>query len=133
RVWRAQLGTPSIAPFDGNLPLGVLSTPAVDVDAGRVYVVAADAQRGWQAFALDLASGAVLPGWPVVLDEVSLGAVNTNGPALFERPLVQSQRSALNLSPDGSLLYVPFGAYFDGGGGWPARVGHRAPDVPRHL
>lgn len=128
-VWRAQLGTPIIAPFDGNLPLGVLSTPAVDVDAGRVYVVAADAQRGWQAFALDLASGAVLPGWPVVLDEVSLGAVNTNGPALFEGPLVQSQRSALNLSPDGSLLYVPFGAYFDGGGGWLAVIDTRAPNV----
>jgi hypothetical protein len=33
-----------------------------------------------------------------------------------------SQRGALNLSPDGSLLYVPFGGYFDGAPGWLAVI-----------
>ena len=128
-VWRSPLGTPLVVSFDGGMPLGVLSTPAIDVDARRIYVVAADAQRGFLAFALDLESGAVLPGWPVVLDDISLGAVNANGPALFEGPTVQSQRAALNLSADGTLLFVGFAAYSDGGSGWLAVIDTRGPHV----
>jgi hypothetical protein len=37
-----------------------------------------------------------------------------------------SQRGALNLSPDGRLLYVPFGAYGDGGAGWMVAVDTQA-------
>ena len=128
-VWRSPIVTPLVIAFDGGMPLGVLGTPAIDVDARRIYVVAADAQRGFLAFALDLGSGAILPGWPLSLDDVSLGTVNANGPALFEGPLVQSQRGALNLSADGTLLYVPFGAYSDGGSGWLAVIDTRGPFV----
>src|SRR5262249_55072836 len=120
-----------VAPLDGNMPLGVLSTPAIDLDAQppRLYVVSADQAHGWQAWALDLATGTPLAGWPVVIDDVSLGAVNVNGPALFEGPTVQSQRGALNLSSDGTALYVAFGAYSDGGSGWLAIVDTRAAQV----
>jgi hypothetical protein len=40
-----------------------------------------------------------------------------------------SQRGALNLSPDGSLLYVPFGAYGDGGAGWVVGVDTITPSL----
>ena len=37
------------------------------------------------------------------------------------------QRGALNLSPDGGLLYVPFGAYNDLGAGWMVAVDTQTP------
>ena len=38
-----------------------------------------------------------------------------------------SQRGGLNLSPDGDLLYVPFGAYGDAAAGWLVAVDTRTP------
>jgi outer membrane protein assembly factor BamB len=126
--WSRSLGTPEIVPkLDGGLPLGVLSTPVIDAAAGRIYVASVDATHGWQVFALDLASGAVLPGWPLDVDDAALAPVNGNGPALFGDATVMSQRGALALSPDGATLYVPFGSYFDGGVGWIVAVDTRAP------
>jgi hypothetical protein len=40
-----------------------------------------------------------------------------------------SQRGGLNLSPDGSLLYVPFAAYGDGGAGWMVAVDTLTPSL----
>ena len=127
-VWRRALGTPVVLKaLDGGLPLGILSTPSIDLDVQppRLYVAALDAVQGWQVFALDLGSGEVLPGWPVRMDDQSLQPVNRNGPARLQAPEVMSQRGALNLSPDGGLLYVPFGSFVDGGAGWLVAVDTR--------
>ena len=124
-LWRTQLTNPIVVPkLDGGVPLGVMSTPVIDLSASppRIYVTSVDATRGWEAFALDLATGEVLPGWPIVLDDASLSAVNANGPAKFSGGTLQSQRGALNLSPKGDLLYVPFGAYYDQAIGWLAVI-----------
>lgn len=114
-LWRRALGAPcrlQPAPLDG-VPTGILSTPVIDVARGRIYVTHCDPARRWQAYALDLGSGRVLPDWPVRLDEATFNRINANrGP----RPVPPSrkhdfrvQRGALNLSPDGGLLYVVFG------------------------
>jgi hypothetical protein len=106
--------------LDGGMPLGVLSTPVADItaDPPRVYVASLDSAQGWQAWALDLGSGTPLPAWPVPFDSTTVASVDANGPASFAGATVLSQRSALALSPGGDLLYVSFGAYFDGGVGW---------------
>ncbi len=114
-LWRTHLATPcrlQPAPLDA-VPTGVLSTPVIDVVHGRIYVTACDPKMGWQAYALNLGSGAVLPGWPVRLDEPRLNDVNHNA-GLHRLPPTRRfdfrvQRGALNLSPDGSRLYVVFG------------------------
>ena len=46
---------------------GILSTPVIDRARGRLYVTACDERQRWQAYALDIASGNVLPGWPLRL------------------------------------------------------------------
>lgn len=114
-LWRAHLGEPcrlQPAPLDG-VPTGILSTPVIDIARGRIYVTHCDPKQRWQAYALDLGSGAVLPGWPVRLDEESFNALNRNaGPERVppKRKFdFRVQRGALNLSPDGNLLYVVFG------------------------
>jgi type 1 glutamine amidotransferase/outer membrane protein assembly factor BamB len=114
-LWRTRLATPcrlQPAPLD-SVPTGVLATPVIDIKRGRIYVTSCDPQKSWQAYALDLGSGAILPGWPVQLDEARLNAVNRNaGPQLLpptRRFDFRVQRGALNLSPDGSHLYVVFG------------------------
>src|SRR5262249_2718392 len=114
-LWKRHLGDPGNS-IDG-LNVGVIGTPVVDLKAQppRLYV-AADVQApaeeggtGWRAFAIDLASGAVLPGWPVRLDASTVTPVNVNGPAVFLEAGVQSQRGGLVTSPDGSVRYVPLG------------------------
>jgi len=130
-LWRRQLATPGgivgdgapITPggvLDGGIPFGIMGTPVIDLDATppRLYVASADATRGWQVFALDITNGSVLPGWPLNINHTTLAAINRNGPAAFQATRVMSQRGALNLSPDGKLLYIPFGAYFDSATGW---------------
>lgn len=114
-LWRTRLAPPcrlQPAPLDA-VPTGVLATPVIDLARKRLYVTSCDPQQSWQAYALDLGSGAVLPGWPVRLDEQRLNAVNRNaGPrpvAPTRRFDFRVQRGALNLSPDGARLYVVFG------------------------
>jgi hypothetical protein len=129
-LWRTQLGAPVPVPgLDGGVPLGVLSTPAIDLSAAppRLYVTSTVADVGWQVFALELASGRVLPGWPLTIDDGALAPINRNGPARFQPATAMSQRGALDLSPDGGLLYLPFGAYADGGTGWIVAVDTHTP------
>jgi hypothetical protein len=131
-LWSTSLATPRVVPkLDGGAPLGVLGTPVLDTQASppTLYVAAIDAAVGFRVYALDATSGAVLPGWPVTIDDASTSAVNNNGPSSFLDATVLSQRGALNLSADGALLYVPFGGYFDGSVGWMVAVSTRAPQV----
>jgi len=131
-LWSTALSTPIVIPkLDGGMPLGVLSTPVLDLGASppTLYVAAIDAARGWQVHALDATTGTTLPRWPVTIDDASTRLVNRNGPAHFEDATVLSQRGALALSEDGGTLYVPFGAYFDGGVGWMVAVSTRSANV----
>jgi hypothetical protein len=129
-LWSARLGIASVVSIlDGGMPLGILSTPILDLAASppRLYGASADAELGWQVFALDVSSGATLPGWPLQINGDTLALINENGPTVFQDPSAMSQRGALNLSPDGALLYVPFGAYGDGGAGWMVAIDTAAP------
>jgi len=114
-LWRARLAAPcrlQPAPLDG-VATGILSTPVIDRERGTLYVTACDERQRWQAYALDIASGAVRPGWPLRLDEAALNAVNRNaGPAPVpprRRFDFRVQRGALALGADGARLYVVFG------------------------
>lgn len=118
-LFKQQLVTPMVVPkLDGGVPMGILSTPIIDVDANRLYVVGLDRDRGWLAFCLDLGDGTVLPGWPVALEANAISAVNGNPLALFPAPTEAAQRGALALSVSGDRLYVSFGTNFEGGPGW---------------
>src|SRR5690242_5838382 len=67
-LWKRKLGEPGVMQYlDGGVPLGILSTPVIDLDRTppRLYVTGADATAGWQVFALDITNGEVLPGWPL--------------------------------------------------------------------
>ena len=134
-VWRAQMGVPIHAPMDGDrahggMPLGALSTPIIDRSASppRIYVVSIDAGV-FRAYAFELESGRALAGWPVALDAAAIEPVNENAPQKFSTSVILSQRGALNLSPDGGVLYVPFGAYGDGGVGWMVAIDTKSPSV----
>lgn len=114
-LWRTRLGEPcrlQPAPLDG-VATGILSTPVIDIARQRLYVTHCGPEKRWQAYALDITSGKLLPGWPVRLDEETFNTVNANaGPsrvAPTRRFDFRVQRGALNLSPDGALLYVVFG------------------------
>lgn len=91
--------------------LGILGTPVIDKTAMRIYVSFCDETELWQAAALDLRSGEPIAGWPVRLDANAVNAtgINRNGDNQFPATFAHVQRSALNLSPDGSRLYVTFG------------------------
>lgn len=116
-LWRTPLAKPcKLEPnlLDG-IPTGVLATPIIDRVRGRLYVTSCEPTKRWQAFALSLADGSVLSGWPVTLDEEALRAPGLNrnagaeGDARERRFYYTLQRGALNLSPDGAQLYVTFG------------------------
>jgi hypothetical protein len=127
-LWRRQLTTP-IPTLDGGIPIGILGTPTIDLKASppRMYVASADAEEGWQVFAVDITNGAILPGWPVNLNDAALAPVNRNGPARWQPTTEMSQRGGLNLSPDGRLLYVPFGGYNDRAVGWMVAIDTATP------
>jgi hypothetical protein len=127
-LWKRRLNTPS-GSLDGGVALGILSTPVIDLTATppRLYVTSADATQGWQVFALDIANGNVLPGWPLNINNATLAPINQNGTALFQAASAMCQRGALNLSPDGKLLYIPFGAYMDSAPGWMVAIDTQAP------
>ena len=138
-VWRTRLGSAVRIGFDGDsthggMPLGVLGTPVIDRGASppRMYVVSIDAGV-FRAYALDVTSGNILPRWPVAIDASTVEPVNGNGPQTFELPTIVSQRGALNLSPSGNVLYVPFGAYGDGGVGFMVAVDTQSARVVRSF
>ncbi|MCX4245276.1 serine protease family protein [Paraliomyxa miuraensis] len=131
-LWRTQVVRPlPLERLDGGVPMGVLSTPILDLEASipRIYVVGLDAADGWQAFALALDDGRILDGWPVGIDDLGLAAVDTNGPARFWGAEIMSQRGALRLSPGGERLYVTFGTFWGEGAGWIVAMDTEEPAV----
>jgi len=129
-LWRTRVAhAVPLERLDGGVPMGVLSTPVLDVDRDRMYLAAHDAEAGWRVHALSLTDGAQLPDWPVTIDDATLAPLNTNGPARFQRADEMSQRGALSLAPDGDRLYVPFGTYWGSGTGWIVGVDTSSPRV----
>jgi outer membrane protein assembly factor BamB len=108
-VWSTTLGTPD--PHSntcGNInPVGVTSTPVIDPATGTLYVEAfVDAAGGvgaHQLYALSLATGAILPHWPVAIG----AGVRALGGSFDET--VQEQRGALALLS--GAVYIPFAGY----------------------
>ena len=106
-VWNRTLG-PSVSASTlpcGNIgPVGITGTPAIEPQAGALFVVAQIEQAGqptYQAFGLSLQDGSVLPGWPV---DIGAGLARLG---LTFQPNVQGERSALTFHQN--RLYVPFG------------------------
>lgn len=107
-LWRTRLTT---KPCDDG-ESGILSTPAIDRTAKRIYVTSCDADQKTKLHALDLGSGAAVAGWPVALNAVAINAPDVsrnNGANRFSDARTIIQRGALNLSADGKRLYVAIG------------------------
>ena len=101
-LWQTHLVSPGVPPkLDGRddhdprfpaIAVGTVSTPVLDLAAKVpvLYVTAMEAGTAggppvWKAFALDVATGDVVSGWPVVLERHAVEARNTNAPADLER------------------------------------------------
>src|SRR5262250_2616375 len=72
-LWGKSLGQPTDFGLDGGVAMGILGTPVIDPNAAppTLYVAADatnDSGRAWKVFALDIGSGAILPGWPLVIN-----------------------------------------------------------------
>jgi outer membrane protein assembly factor BamB len=91
----------------GNVdPVGITSTPVVDPDVGRVYVVAMVQPSHHVLFALELSTGRL----------VDSRGIDANG----ADPAVHNQRAALSFS--GGKIFVPFGGRFGDCGDFRGRV-----------
>ena len=124
-LWRTRL---TEKPCAGGT-MGNLSTPIIDPRQQRIYVTSCDDGVQWQTHALDIRSGTEVSGWPVVIGHEALNAprINRNGSTQFSEKDGHTQRGALNLSPDGSRLYVSFG--LDKSSGWIVALDTNQPKV----
>ena len=112
--WHVNFGTPAnlhdadFGCLDINGKMGIIGTPVIDKARGAIYVVAltragslAGPKTGFtqRLHALDLATGADLPGSPVVISAPSFDA------------LMQNQRPALMLA--NGMVYVGYASHCD--------------------
>jgi outer membrane protein assembly factor BamB len=103
-VWSRTLGTPVPASSleCGNIdPDGITGTPVIDPSAGVLYVDSLQMKSGAPehvVYALSLADGSVVNGWPVVLSQ------QLHGQGFSSE--IEEERGALELF--GGTLYVPF-------------------------
>jgi mono/diheme cytochrome c family protein len=107
-IWRKQLTERPC----GKGTMGNLSTPVIDRTTGRLYVTSCSGEDwDWHVHALDLQTGAEASGWPTAIDRATMNVpgLNRNGTTKFIVGGYYFQRGALNLSGDGSRLYVAFG------------------------
>jgi competence ComEA-like helix-hairpin-helix protein len=124
-LWKTQLDAPCILRWDASA-MGIVGTPVIDKPRKHLYVASCGAATSFRMYALDLSTGAVLDGWPVAIDEKTLGqsSINRNPrygdtPAAPWRPgRFSIQRGALNLSPDDRYLFATIGQ----GRGWVVAV-----------
>lgn len=112
RLWGPiSLGTPvrrASLPCGNIDPVGITSTPVADPATGTLYVVALTTPDGgrtktYQVAAVDLATGALRPGWPVPISPPVTSGLRFDAG-------VQQQRGALLLLK--GVVYVPFGGYW---------------------
>jgi polyvinyl alcohol dehydrogenase (cytochrome) len=104
-VWSEHLATPepsSVAPCGDITPsIGVTSTPVIDPATGHIYVVGAVSASGvvhHELFAVDLSSGQLIAGFPIMVDpHYPRGGAAVN----------QLQRAGLAL--DGGRILIGYG------------------------
>ena len=121
-LWQTNLGasvpTSILNNFGDVAPeIGILSTPAIDLQQGAIYVVAEVLQNGgpmFQLHALDIRSGQEMMNGPATISgQVSgSGAAASNGVIQFD-PSWHIQRPALLVA--NGLVYVDFGSHGDDG------------------
>jgi len=132
-LWDVNVGVPvprSSLPCGNIDPLGITSTPIIDIESRTLYVAAMTTPDGGPTkqhliYALLLDDGSTVPGWPVdVAASVSYGGLTFN-------PTPQSQRGALALC--GQVLYVSYGGHFGDCGvyhGWVVGIPQGDPSSP---
>lgn len=141
-VWNVNLGQavpsstlPDIAAqglfIDVNPEIGILSTPAIDLGTGVMYVVAETLAAGGQTFqlhALDLATGQERMNGPVTIAATVAG---DGGSAVGFDPTQHLQRPGLLLA--NGAVYVAFGSHADFGAwhGWV--MSYNAADLTNFL
>lgn len=114
-LWSRTLGAPApLSAFRcGNIdPLGITGTPVIDEASGTLYLAAMIAdppaagptRQRHMLFALSLADGALLQGWPIDISD----ALHLAGHSFISH--VQNQRGALLIQ--GGTLYVPYGGFY---------------------
>jgi hypothetical protein len=123
-LWRTRLTS---SPCDEGT-FGNLSTPVIDLQKQRLYVTSCGGESQWQVHAIGIGSGREITGWPIEVGDTALNVpgINRNGNAEFFEKNGSIQRGALNLSPDGSRLYVTFSV---NDGGWIVAVDARRAKV----
>jgi outer membrane protein assembly factor BamB len=124
-LWRNRL---TAAPCSKGT-MGNLGTPVIDRARGRLYVTSCTGEDWeWKVHALDLRTGAEMPGWPLATDAAAMSrpGINRNGSNRFVDGEVHIQRGALNLNRDGSRLYVAFGPDKQG---WLLSIDTATPEV----
>jgi hypothetical protein len=108
-VWQTHLGTPvpnSSLPCGNVDPVGITSTPVIDVTAGRIYAVGMVLPAHDVLFDLNLATGAL-----IASKRVDIAGAD---------PKTHNQRSALTLSA--GKVYVPYGGRYGDCGSYHGRV-----------
>jgi hypothetical protein len=130
-LWTRSLGRPvPLSALEcGNIdPLGITGTPVIDARTATLYLDAMAAEPSGphhRIFALSLADGATLPGWPVDVGTALAAHGMQFGAA------VQNQRGALAIL-DGRV-FVPYGGHLGDCGdyhGWVVGVGlHNPGDI----
>ena len=108
-LWKRHLGEPvpaSALPCGNVDPVGITSTPVVDVRAGRIYAVGLVQPTHDVLFALTLSTGRVV------------ASVRADAPEADAA--VQNQRGALTLS--NGTIYVPYGGRYGDCGDYHGRV-----------
>jgi hypothetical protein len=125
--WQKQIGTPepmSIINCDAVTDVvGILSTPTYDTNTHTIYEMARTwdglnaASAQYMLHALELSTGAELPGWPV-----TIAGAASNDPTVTFNPVVQNQRPGLLLL--GGFVYAAFASWCDAGDykGWISSV-----------
>lgn len=126
-VWKATLGNPmplSELPCGNIDPMGITGTPVIDPAAARVYFNAmtkTGSGARHMVYALSLADGSVVPGWPI-----DMQAALTGKGATFDSS-VHGERSALLFFKN--KLYVNYGGHFGDCGNYHGTVAQISPDT----
>lgn len=116
-LWKTNIGSSpqqSGAGCGSINPIGILSTPVIDPDAGKIYVAGAIGTSSiarHEVHALSLADGsdATTGGWPVDVSKLKAGSLAFDPPPY-------NQRSALSLVK--GVLYVAYGGHVGDCGGY---------------
>lgn len=121
-LWQAQLGI-SVPSSSSGVPCsdiegpeyGITGTPAINPEAGTLYVVAKSRQGSQQRYhlhALDITSGQERAGWPVLIQgSVPGSAAGSVGGQVIFNPNIQNQRAGLLVM--NGRVYIGFGSHCD--------------------